>query len=420
MSSNNNIHRFLEKAVIYEVNTRQFTHQGDFASFQTHLPRLQAMGVDLLWFMPIHPIGKHNRKGTLGSYYSSKDFFDINPEYGTKEDFKTLVESAHKLGMKVIMDWVANHAAWDNLWTISNPAYFAKATEGAFLSPYDWSDVIQIDHQNEAAHDAMRQAMLYWVKTFNIDGFRADLAHLTPLHFWIQAKEEAEAIKPGLIWLAETEDHSYHEVFDIRYAWKWMHLTATVIQEKKPVQTLIAMLKETTSQKANEMQLYFTSNHDENSWNGTEYEKYGIYAEALAVFSFIYPDAVPLIYSGQEIPNRQRLPFFDKASLNWQAGVELHEFYRKLAFCRKQLPASRSCEFIQSADQLLAFKRGRDEEAIIVFLNLDEKDIQCMYSPGTAIGWYIDVFADKRVELKEHFEVNLPPGGYLVLQRSEY
>ena len=222
---------FLKHSTIYEVNLRQYTKEGTIAAFMLHLPRLKKMGIDIIWLMPIHPIGKINRKGNLGSYYSISDYFDINPEFGTKSDFKKLVELVHELEMKIIIDWVANHAAWDNKWTLTNPDYFSRNAAGQFLSPYDWSDVIQIDHNNEMAHDALRHAMCFWVKEFDIDGFRADLAHLTPLKFWEKAKKITTEIKPDLIWLAETEDAAYHEVFDISYAWKWMHQSESFIKE---------------------------------------------------------------------------------------------------------------------------------------------------------------------------------------------
>ena len=172
MLDNNKVLEYLSGSTIYEVNLRQFTQKGDINSFMEHLPRLKKMGVSIIWLMPIHPIGIKNRKGSLGSYYCSRNFFDLNEEYGTKSDFKKLVTAVHDSGMKIIIDWVANHAAWDNNWTLTNPDFFLRDDQGEFISPYDWTDVIQIDHNNEAAHDAMRNAMCYWVNEFNIDGFR--------------------------------------------------------------------------------------------------------------------------------------------------------------------------------------------------------------------------------------------------------
>jgi alpha-amylase len=204
---------------IYEVNIRQYSAEGSFNAFSKSLPRLKDMGVEVLWFMPIHPIGKINRKGTLGSYYSIADFKAVNPEFGTADDFKNLVKLAQDMGMKVIMDWVANHAAWDNVWTKDHPEYFVQDEAGNFKPPYDWTDVIQIDHHNIAEQDAMIDAMQYWVTEFDIDGFRADLAHLTPLAFWHKARTAIEPLKANLLWLAESEEVNYHEVFDATFTW---------------------------------------------------------------------------------------------------------------------------------------------------------------------------------------------------------
>lgn len=416
---NNSLLSYLQKATIYEVNTRQFSVEGDFASLQKHLPRLKEMGVDILWMMPVHPIGIRNRKGSLGSYYSSRDFFEVNPEYGTKEDFKNLVDEVHSLGMKIIIDWVANHAAWDNAWVETNPEYFLRDDSGNFVSPYDWSDVIQVNHAHEAAHDAMRSAMLYWIKKFDIDGFRADLAHLTPLHFWIRARQEAELVKPGLIWLAETEDPEYYRAFDISYAWKWMHQSETFFRHGHSIDSLHTLLTGLqTSNLPTALQLYFTTNHDENSWNGTEYEKYGQYAKALSVFSFTYPGAVPLIYSGQEIPNLRRLAFFDKDALEWNETPQLHTFYQTLTTWRRNNKAGDEMAFFHSDKRLLAFRRGSGEQVVLVFLNLDKEPIDHIIDAGQANGRYRNVFSGELVFIDDDHVITLAPGEYLVLDKT--
>ncbi|RYD74733.1 MAG: 1,4-alpha-glucan branching protein, partial [Sphingobacteriales bacterium] len=329
---------FLASSNIYCVNLRQYSTEGSFNAFATQLPRLKDMGVEILWFMPIHPIGKIKRKGSLGSYYSIADFTDVNPEYGSKADFKNMVDAAHGLGMKVIMDWVANHAAWDNVWTQTNPDFFVKDEQGNFKPPYDWDDVIQIDHSNSTQQQAMIDAMLYWIKEFDIDGFRADLAHLTPLNFWINAREQASAVKNNLVWLAETEDIQYHQAFDISFTWKWMHATEEYVKEQKPFNNLPQILEHYKHDfPANAQRLWFTSNHDENSWNGTAFEKYGEYVKALTVFNFTYY-GVPLIYSGEESGLNKRLKFFDKDPINWNEKSEWSAFYKTLLHLRKDNP----------------------------------------------------------------------------------
>ncbi len=414
MTKNNSILQALDKATIYEVNIRQFTKEGTMEAFIQHLPRLKKMGVSIIWLMPIHPIGKKNRKGSLGSYYSISDFTDINPEFGNKFDFKKLVHEIHALEMKVIMDWVANHAAWDHVWANNHPDFFARKEEGEFLSPYDWTDVIQINHDNEHAHDALREAMCYWVKEFDIDGFRADLAHLTPVHFWVKARMLTESIKPNLIWLAESDDVNYAAAFDVFFSWKWMHKTEAFFNNHLNISELIDVLfQQNEPFPSHVKQLYFTSNHDENSWNGTEFEKYGIYTKALAVFSFFYPNGVPLIYSGQEVGNNKRLLFFDKDEIDWNKETHSMDFYQRLSFTRNQLLANNKLEFIPFEEKVFAFKRGEDSSSIYVFLNLDDREVYLNHSIPQGV--YYDIFDDNESGIQSKISAKLNPGDFLIL-----
>ena len=417
MLNNKKVLDYLSGANIYEVNLRQYTHEGTIAAFMEHLPRLKEMGVEILWFMPLHPIGKINRKGSLGSYYCSSNFFELNPEYGTAADFKNMVKVIHELGMKVIIDWVANHAAWDNNWTITNPDFFVRTENGHFLSPYDWTDVIQIDHNNEMAHDAMRSAMCFWVKEYDIDGFRADLAHLTPLRFWIKARHLTEAIKPDLIWLAETEEPDFYQAFDIVYAWRWMHKTEAFFKNDWGLDSLHEVLNEEKRiYPENARQMFFTTNHDENSWNGTEYEKYGVYAKALAVFSFFYPSSVPLLYSGQEIPNQKRLPFFDKDELNWNEGLELHEFYKTLISQRKKMIVDAEFSFISNDQKLLAFKRNSQQNMVLVFLNLDSAPILVNYDNHESLS-FENIFDASEIINQSSIQFEMMPGDFKIFNQ---
>ncbi len=376
------------------------------------------MGVEILWMMPIHPIGIKNRKGELGSYYSISDFREVNPEFGTKADFKQLIEAVHDLGMKIILDWVANHAAWDNVWTLTNPEFFVRDETGNFKPPYDWDDVIQIDHTCEAEQQAMQDAMKYWVSEFDIDGFRADLAHLTPLPFWVHARKVLDKIKPGLIWLAETEDIPYLQAFDIVFAWKWMHATENYFKHNHHVASLINLLvSQQENLPANAMEMFFTSNHDENSWNGTEYEKYGRYAKALAVFNYTWPNAIPLIYSGQELPNKKRLKFFDKDVIEWKDEMDLHAFYKTLASFHRNLFEGGEISFLTTETNVLAFARTIQEKGILVFMNLDQQVVSAAFNVAENTGIYTNVFSGERVSLIQNIVVDLEPGGYLLLQR---
>jgi glycosidase len=410
---------FFKQAVIYEVNTRQYSQEGNFEFIRSQLPRLKEMGVNILWMMPIHPIGIINRKGSLGSYYSSRDYYDINPEFGTKADFKALVDEAHDLGMKLIIDWVANHTAWDNRWTITHPEYFVRNESGGFVSPYDWADVIQLNHNEPSAHAAMQDAMLYWVKHFDIDGFRADLAHLTPLSFWVNARKEAEKIKPGLIWLAETENIVYYKAFDLIYAWKWMHQTESTIKNRHTVEGLETLLEASVNENPiGALQLFFTSNHDENSWNGTEYEKYGQFAKALAVFSFTWPAAVPLIYSGQEIPNLRRLAFFEKDPLHWPDSPVLNSFYAKLSKLRISFTSNDTARWLDAGPQVLAFMRTGEQQQMMIFLHLGDMPVYINLSQYSDEGRWQDYFTGDAIDIQNTEPVELLPGGYLLLIKT--
>ena len=374
------------------------------------------MGVEILWMMPIHPIGIINRKGTLGSYYSVKDFCDINPEYGTKQDFKILVEAVHTIGMKIIIDWVANHAAWDNNWTVDNPDFFVRDETGSFVSPYDWSDVIQINHSNDDQQAGMINAMQYWVLEFDIDGFRADLAHLTPLSFWRNARTVIDKMKPGLVWLAETEEPAYYDAFDINYAWKWMHLSESFFKTGMNVTAVTAFLEKLRLElPQHAFQLYFTTNHDENSWNGTEYEKYGIYTKALTVFSFTYPGSVPLIYSGQELPNLKRLEFFEKDPIAWTDTIKFHSFYKILAAFHKNNFDDGDFRFLSAGENILAYSYRNSSRGMLVFLNLGKERATTDFINTGINASYTNIFTGELLIVSENISVDLEAGGYLLL-----
>jgi|APGre2960657404_1045060.scaffolds.fasta_scaffold06241_2 alpha-amylase len=410
---------------IYEVNIRQYSAEGSFKAFAESLPRLKDMGVEVLWLMPIHPIGNINRKGSLGSYYSIADFKGVNPEFGTAADFKKLVERVHELGMKLIMDWVANHAAWDHVWTKDHPEYFVRDEEGNFKAPYDWTDVIQIDHSNDAEQDAMIDAMQYWITEFDIDGFRADLAHLTPLTFWKKARTAIEPLKPNLFWLAESEEISYHEVFDASFTWEWMHITENYYKGKTGIHSIydvlakyVALFPETAHR------LYFTSNHDENTWNGTGNEKYGDMLKCLAVFSCTW-NGIPLVYSGEEMPNTKRLKFFDKDTIEWNGAYCLHDFYKTLLNLRKTNPALRSADeavstfhiLTEGSNNMMAYLRKHEFYEVVVFLNLSAAFTGFSLKDQLINNCYTNVFNHTEQHLQPGTFLKMQPWDYLVLER---
>jgi len=410
---------------IYEVNIRQYSDEGTFNAFAKELPRLKDMGIEVLWFMPIHPIGIISRKGKLGSYYSIRDFKTTNPEFGTPDEFKNLIAHAHQLGMRVIMDWVANHASWDNVWTVDHPEYFERDSTGNFKPPYDWTDVIQIDHSSIAEQDSMIDAMKFWVTNFNIDGFRADLAHLTPLEFWKKARTAIEPLKPGLFWLAETEEAGYHEVFDASFTWEWMHKTEDYYKQKADLNSLYNVLyKYENDFPASAYRMYFTSNHDENSWNGTEYEKYGDMAKTLAVFSLTWK-GIPMIYSGQEMPNLKRLAFFDKDTIDWNGGYALHDFYKTLLKLRKRNPALRSADpevitqTIATSDdkRIMAYLRRNKNDEVFVLLNLGGEKAGFSIKDQFLKGKFVNIFTGAENFLFADTFIEMQPWGFLVYEK---
>jgi alpha-amylase len=410
---------------IYEVNIRQYTPEGNFKAFAESLPRLKNMGVEVLWLMPIHPIGKTNRKGTLGSYYSISDFKGVNPEFGTAADLKNLVRLAHELGMKIIIDWVANHAAWDNVWTKDHPEYFVRDDEGNFKAPYDWTDVIQIDHNNMAEQDVMIDAMKYWVTEFDIDGFRADLAHLTPLAFWKKARTAIEPLKPNLFWLAESEEINYHEVFDATFTWEWMHTTENYYKGRAGFNNLYDVLaKYNTSFPELAHRLYFTSNHDENTWNGTGLEKYGDMLKCLSVFNCTW-NGIPLIYSGEEMPNTKRLQFFEKDTIAWTGEYQLYDFYKTLLTLRKNNSALRSGDpsvttfhiLTEGGKNIMAYLRKNDLHEVLVFLNLSKEAVGFTIKDRLINNDYTNVFERSIIHLNTDSFIKMQPWGYLIFER---
>ncbi len=382
---------------IYEVNIRQYTPQGTFAAFAKHLPRLKEMGVEILWLMPITPISVEKRQGNLGSYYACRSYTDINPEFGSFTDFNALIAYAHELQFKLIIDWVANHTGCDHIWTTEHPTWYVKDENGNFTERYGWEDVIDLNYEVPALRAAMIESMKFWIREFDLDGFRCDMAHLVPLDFWKEARRACETVKP-LFWLAECEVAEYHKVFDVSYAWEWMHISEKLIKQTATLEDFKSVLLKYSSYPAGARKLLFTANHDENSWNGTEYEKYGEAAKTLAVFSCTWP-GIPLVYSGQELPNLRRLKFFDKDAIEWREPVALHEFYQLLLLLRKQNPAFDSTAALiqletNADDKVLAYLLIEGESKVLILLNLSSQSkLKCILKDERLNALYYNWFS---------------------------
>ena len=384
---------------IYEVNLRQYTAEGSFQAFAKHLPRLRDMGVEILWFMPVTPISLLGRLGTLGSYYACSDYLTTNPEFGTIEDFQKLIVEAHQLGLKILIDWVANHTGRDHVWTTKHPEYYKKNAEGQFFDANGWADVIDLDYDSPALQTEMINCMRFWVENCHIDGFRCDMAMLVPLEFWKKARTELDQIR-SLFWLAECEEIVYHEVFDITYTWKLLHSMEDYWKKTSDMQALFRVLYYYAHQfPPKALRAYFTSNHDENSHNGTEYERLGNATLPFAVFCCLY-DGLPLIYSGQELPNKKRLLFFDKDEMDWNQPCLLHDFYKTLLQLRKSKGALKSRGLETRAMKLsntseatvLSFLRRYQREEVLVLLNLSPESQPVIITGQTLAGSYKDAF----------------------------
>jgi glycosidase len=414
---------------IYEVNLRQYTPEGTIPAFARQMPRLKEMGIGVLWFMPITPISVDRRLGSLGSYYACSDYTSINPEFGTLDDFALLVKEAHALGLKVIIDIVANHTGWDHHWTREHPEFYRRNLEGQFFDPHGWEDVIDLNYDNAELRKAMTGVMKFWIDRCDIDGFRCDMAMLVPLDFWREARLALDPLKP-LFWLAECEEIAYHEVFDATYTWKFLHKMEAVWRKESPLSGLDEVLDYYTAQfPANALRVYFTTNHDENSHSGSEYERLGDAAKLFAVLCATW-NGLPLIYSGQEMPNYKRLKFFDKDPIEWTGRYELNDFYKAMLSLRKRNPALRAGDsrvttrrlHTGSDDRCYGFSQKNGDDEVLVLLNFSGVHLRLDASQWQQMqGLFRDIFTGAEFGLPgaglPAVTIGLGAWGYMVLEK---
>lgn len=409
-------------AVMYEVNVRQYTPEGTFKAFETHLPRLKDLGVEILWFMPIHPISQKNRKGTLGSYYSVQDFKGINPEFGTMEEFKTLVNKAHEMGFRVVIDWVGNHTGWDNPWIVEHKEWYTQDSLGNVIPPVaDWSDVADLNYENQDLRKAMLDALKFWVREADIDGYRCDFAGGVPTDFWETARLSLDSIKP-VIMLAENQDQMnlLNKAFNLNYGWSFHHLMNEVAQGKKTAMQLDSLLAvEDSIYPQNTYSLQFTSNHDENSWQGTEYERMGDAVKAMAALTFTVP-GMPLIYTGQEAGLNKRLQFFEKDSIDW-SNLEMQAFYKQLIQLKKEQPAlwngeaggERISITTNMPQKVLAFSREKDQSQVMAVFNMTDQPVEASLE-AVKKGSYKEYFSGETIKIKKGSTISLDQWGYKI------
>ena len=412
-------------AAIYEANIRQYSPEGSFRKFEEHLPELKKMGVGVIWIMPINPIGKVNRKGTLGSYYAVQNYKGVNPEMGTPEDFHHLVDAIHAQGMKVILDWVANHTAWDHDWAKTHPGFYVHDDRGNFVPPVpDWHDVIRLDYRNPELRAEMIAAMQYWVTDYDIDGFRCDVADMVPTDFWNEARAELDRIKPVFMLAEATKPELQEHAFDMTYGWQFKDLFNGIAQGKKTAADLDAYLNgEEKQYNPNSYRMLHITNHDLNSWEGTEFERLGDATETFLVLSNVIK-GMPLIYSGQEAGNRKALAFFEHDPIEWKA----HKFrglYTKLFQLKKTnhalwngLAGGEPVRVHTGNDgAVFAFTRSKDGNEVVGIFNLSNKAQAAKIDDPSVAGNFTDPVGGKAVRLPASSKLTLKPWEYRIYAR---
>ena len=413
--------QWIKQGNIYEVNVRQYTVEGTFNAFAKHLDRLKDLGVQTLWFMPVHPISKTERKGTLGSYYAVANYREVNPEFGTMQDWKNLVDTAHAKGFKVIIDWVPNHTGADHPWLKTHSHFYMKDSTGKPTWKFDWTDIRVLDFNNKEMLDSMTASMKFWVAETNIDGFRCDHTEKYQSEFWKHTITELNKVKKVFM-LAEGQGSWIFDAgFDMDYGWELFHTTVSIARSKKNVLSIDSVLKKLDSTyPKNAMQMYFTSNHDENSWNKADYETMpGAIHAPFAVLSQTIYRSVPLIYSGQEEPVLRALSFFEKDTIIFKKNGRT-DFYKKLLALRKNnaaLAADASFKKINVGDPkaVYAFTREKDGKKVFVILNLSKTEQKLKITDKGVHGSPYNVFMGTNEALTDK-EWKIEPWGYVVYE----
>ncbi len=396
---------YTRNAVIYEVNLRQYTEEGTINAFAEHLPYLKELGVDILWFMPIHPISELNRKGELGSYYAVKDYMDVNPEFGTLADFKALVDQAHSLGFKVMIDWVANHTGCDNAWVEQHPDWY-EYDNGEFVSPWDWTDTYSLDYDNKEMRTAMIDIMKFWATEIGVDGFRCDVAFLVPVDFWDTARAELEKVKPVFLLAEASEKELTDKAFDAVYNWPLLFLLDNIYKGNNDIDALVSLLEKQQNDLAPDAYyMNHITNHDRNTWDGTEFERYGKAVKSFAVMSYVWP-GMPLIYTGQEVGMNRRLEFFVKDTPPTKEKNEWFEFYKSLNLLKHNAKVLRAGNeggetiiYETTEPNVLVLSRVKGDEEVVYIANISDKKVRFHFDGDSPEGEYENFFTDERVLL---------------------
>jgi 1,4-alpha-glucan branching enzyme len=412
------------QAVLYQLNTRQFTPEGTFRAAEKQLPRLKALGVDIIWLMPVNPIGVKNRKGTLGSPYAVRDYYGVNPEFGTLADLKAFIATAHRLGLHVILDWVANHSAWDNKLVAQHPGWYEHDWKGRFRPTpwFDWSDIIDLDYDKPGLRQYMTAAMKYWVRDVGFDGFRCDVAGMVPMDFWNNARAELSAIKPVFM-LAEWNWPGYHaRAFDATYAWDWWDAMHAIGTGKGDASGLFGYYSwNDGAWPRGAMRMLFTTNHDKNSWDGSDEELFGKSFAAATALSFV-SDGLPLIYNGQEAGNPKRLAFFERDPIAWRDHPNA-ALYRRLIAFRKSHPALDNAPWgapmirvvNDHPEKILSFVRTKGADRVFAVFNFSSEPQKVTFTDGPIAGAWHDERDGGGVTLAEGATMTVAPWSFRLL-----
>ena len=417
-------------ATIYELNTRQATEEGTFAAAEALLPEIKESGVDIIWIMPIQQIGVLERKGTLGSYYAITDYCKFNPEFGTRADFESFLAKAHELGLKVILDWVANHTAPDSEWT-KNDGWHYRDSLGNLMVQYDWTDISKLNYDNQDMRAAMKQAMHWWMDTIGIDGFRCDVAGEVPTDFWNDVMAEIRVKHPDMFTLAEDEAEAQdltESAFDMYYGWELHHLMNCVAQGKKTVEDLWGYFaKVDTTIRKEAIRMNFTSNHDENSWNGTEFERMGDATDLFAAFTYVVP-GMPMIYTGQMSGNHHRLQFFEKDVIDRVENAPQKALYKGLNDLRAANRALWSNEkgadmvrLTADNDKVFACVRTKScpkhgDNTVIAIMNMSAEPQTVTLDLTNLEGEY-NCLCGKTMNVEANQTIELTPWKYIILTK---
>ncbi|GGD66140.1 DUF3459 domain-containing protein [Erythrobacter arachoides] len=418
-------------AVLYQINTRQFTPEGTFRAAERELPRLRELGVDILWLMPIHPIGELNRKGTLGSPYSVRDYYAVNPEFGTEAEFRSFVDAAHAQGFRVILDLVANHTAWDNALASEHPDWYETTWDGQFRPTpwWDWSDIIDLDWSQPGVREHVGGAMEHWVREFGVDGFRADVAGYVPVDFWETMRARLDAIRPVFM-LGEVQQSSYHRAaFDASYGWDWHVASKRIAQGQADATGFFGYYAEDESLWPREaMRLTYIENHDSNAWEGTMEENYGPALEAMTALSFTH-DGLPLIHNGQEACNTKRLEFFEKDPIDWSQGrnCAYGTLLRDLIAFRDANPALANGQWgatmqqvvTDRPQQIFGFVREADGNKVLALFNFSDEPVTATLADGLAAGEYRTFGSNEMATIASGDTVTLAAWGYSLFARGQ-